>query len=89
MPWSKAERHGRLVCIYDDKSQNVHFYDKSDSKKMMDIERCVQKIQKIVSSILKTKYADVYSNEGDGFNGTLKIAVTPVKYNTGECVRLF
>lgn len=78
-----------VVCIYDDKSQNVHFYDKSDSKKMMDIERCVQKIQKIVSSILKTKYADVYSNEGDGFNGTLKIAGTPVKYNTGECVRLF
>lgn len=78
-----------VVCIYDDKSQNVHFYDKSDSKKMMDIECCVQKIQKIVSSILKTKYADVYSNEDDGFNGTLKIAGTPVKYNTGECVRLF
>lgn len=78
-----------VVCIYDDTSQNVHFYDKGDPQKMMEIEYIVQLVQKKVSSILKTKYTNVFSNEGNGFNGTLKIARTPVKYNTGECVRLF
>lgn len=78
-----------VVCIYDDKSQNIHFYDKSDSKKMMDIERCVQKIQKKVSSILKAQYTNIYSNEENGLNGTLKIGRKFVKYINGECVRLF
>lgn len=37
-----------VVCIYDDTSQNVHFYDKGDPQKMMEIEYIVQLVQKSI-----------------------------------------